>query len=51
MDPLKTKIEGNLILCNSVKCSDKIYCHFCKIELDNNTILNHLGAPKFHSIK
>ncbi|CAD8135203.1 unnamed protein product [Paramecium pentaurelia] len=45
-NPLNSKIEGNLLICNSELCSDKIYCHFCKIELNNNTILDHLETHK-----
>ncbi|CAK85417.1 unnamed protein product (macronuclear) [Paramecium tetraurelia] len=42
VNPLKSKIEGNLLICNSEKCSDKIYCHCCKIQLNNKNILDHL---------
>ncbi|CAD8138929.1 unnamed protein product [Paramecium octaurelia] len=42
VDPQKSKIEGNLLICNSEKCSDKIYCHICKLKLNDKNILDHL---------
>ncbi|CAD8053607.1 unnamed protein product [Paramecium sonneborni] len=41
-DPLKSKIEGNLLICTSKQCVDKIFCCICQIQLDDKSILNHL---------
>ncbi|CAD8061535.1 unnamed protein product [Paramecium sonneborni] len=41
-DPLKSKIERNLLICKSEQCIDKIYCIICQFELNDKIILKHL---------